>query len=359
MAKADRLARLYQRRASLDESAQIRAMSFAANTLDKEGEYLVESMQPIEAAYTEKTFETGERVRSQLKAGLPLHFSPEFDYQGSVTSDTHIRTYSDIDLLVMDGRFVSLDAGAPNPSPFQGNCLAEALILRQAASTVVKEKFPAVTINDKPGKSISLSGGSLARKIDVIVGNWWDTAIYKTYNTKVFRGIDIIDTKVPERIKNMPFLHNYRINERDKTTKGLRKAIRFLKTLKYDAEPSLSISSYDVTSLAYNMSDVSLSVTANSYVQLARNVTNELRRFIDNSATRDSLTVPNGTRKVFGFGAATLDQLKALHKEASELVRSVELAQAVQHSFSLKAANARPQPIWEETLPASVRANMY
>ena len=180
MTKTDRLQRLLERRSSFEKSAQVRAEAFAAKAADDEDyEYMVTSMQPIDADYTEKCFGEAERVRLQLANGLSSSYYATFDYQGSVTSDTHIRVYSDIDLLVMDGRIVSLDWGATNSSPYLGSAIDDLTAFRQSTASVVKQKFPAVTVDNKPGKAIALSGGSLERKIDLVVGNWWDTEAYK------------------------------------------------------------------------------------------------------------------------------------------------------------------------------------
>ena len=199
MPRSDRFQRLLERRTTLEKLAEARSTSFAAKAASTENyDYIVKSMQPIAHDYTQTTFDEGERVRSQLANGLDSRFSTTFDYQGSVTSDTHIRTYSDIDLLVMDGRFTSIDSGAPNPSPYQGSAIVDLTELRTASASVLKQRFPKVKVDDKPGKSIALSGGSLDRKIDVVVGNWWDTQAYEETQYKPNRGIAIIDTKVPE-----------------------------------------------------------------------------------------------------------------------------------------------------------------
>jgi len=357
MLRHDKFERLRARRTPIEKIAFAVNESIAQGSGNKEYQYLVDSMQPISEEYTEKTFEEAKRVESQLKAGLPVSCAAEFDYQGSVTSDTHIRIHSDIDLLVMDGRFISLDPGAPNNSPYLKNSLQELLDLRRDSAAVLKNKFPAAVIDDKPGKAISVSGGSLSRKIDVIVGNWWDTETYRTHKVKVVRGIDILDSKIPRQIKNKPFFHNYKIDEKDKSTLGLRKVIRLLKTLKYDAEPQLKISSYDITSLAWNMRDEMLKVQPGSYLSLAQNANAELERFVNNPMLRDSLFVPNGTRKIFSSDGATVDGLMALQKELAGLLASIGKSQLTVLLYeSLSSAG---QQGWQEKRAASVRAHSF
>jgi hypothetical protein len=239
MARADRFERLRNRRIPMEKMAAKLESFSAAKTAGEELSYLIDAMQPIDEEFTKNSFAEADRVKEQLKNNLPVQYQVAFDYQGSVTSDTHIRIHSDIDLLALHGGFVSWDDGVPLTSPYPGNLLSELLSMRRDSAAVLKNKFPAVKVDDKPGKAISLEGGSLARKIDVIIGNWWDTELWKQYRVKMARGIQIVDTKIPKTIRNKPFWHNYEIDQKDKKTGGLRKIIRLLKTLKYDAEPEL------------------------------------------------------------------------------------------------------------------------
>jgi hypothetical protein len=316
-------------------------------------------MQQIDPNYTKKTFEEGARVKTMLLEHLPPRYQVTFDYQGSVTSDTHIRAYSDIDLLALHGGFVSVDFGIQISNPFPGSTLQHLAEMRRDSAFVLKAKYPAVEVDDKPGKAISLKGGSLLRKIDVVVGNWWNTELWKKLRVKRVRGIQIIDTNVPELIRNKPFLHNDAIDTKDQKTGGLRKVIRLLKTLKYDSDPEVKISSYDIAALAWNMQESSLTVRAHAYVQLATNARDELKRFLDDQTVRDGLIVPNGTRKVFGAGGASVEGLRGLHRELSELLAKVN--QELQTSFAryFHTTNNPDLPAWGEQRPRIIVENSY
>ena len=359
MARSDRFDRLRMRRYPMEKLAEARRQFSAIDSSQQDYNYLVDSMQPIDAQFTENTFKEGIRVRDQLASNLPPKYQSEFEFQGSVTSDTHIRIHSDIDLLALNGCFVSLDAGAPNSSPYSGNSTEELNSMRSDAARLLKINFPAVTVDDSPGKSITLEGGSLNRKIDVVIGNWWDTELWKKYNVKMARGVMILDTKGPTLIRNKPFWHNYEIDKKDKSTKGLRKVIRLLKTLKYDADPELIISSYDIAAIAWNMSEPALTVQPDDYLTLASNALNELTRFIDNETLRNGLKVPNGTRAVFCVGGATLKSLQQLHAELADLIHRIAITR--KYSFSkTAAAGARvPLPQWEERRPQIVLEHSY
>lgn len=359
MARADRFDRLRSRRIPIEKIATAKFESLSMDSSEEDFSYLVDAMQPIDAQFTENTFKEGIRVRDQLANNLPANYCAEFDFQGSVTSDTHIRIYSDIDLLTLNGSFVSLDSGAPNSSPYSGDPMSELMSMRLDAARILKNNFPAATVDSSPGKSISLEGGSLKRKVDVVIGNWWDTELWKQYHVKMARGVRILDTKVPELIRNKPFWHNYEIDTKDKKTGGLRKVIRLLKTLKYDAESELKMSSYDIAAIAWNMSDAALSVQAGAYLALAKNARDELKRFIDDKALRDGLSVPNGTRLVFGAGGATLESLRMLHAELADLIQRIEIARFVSLSRSATASTRKPLPEWVERRPQVIIEHSY
>src|SRR5271170_7236752 len=120
MARTDRFERLLNRRVPMEKYA-VQMESFAnAKAGGQELSYLIDGMQPIDEEFTKNTFNEGDRVKEQLKNNLPSQYLVQFDYQGSVTSDTHIRIHSDIDLLVLHGGFVSWDDGVPLTSPYSG-----------------------------------------------------------------------------------------------------------------------------------------------------------------------------------------------------------------------------------------------
>lgn len=318
--------KLRNRRLPLEKQAQWFSEEYRRATKDTDYDYLVESMQPISNDYTEQTFDQGDRVKNQLVSNLDSLYSAEYAYQGSVTSDTHIKVHSDIDLITVHGGFTSIEYGTPNLYPYRGDVVSDLRSLRDACEDILTRKFPQVDIDATGGKAITLSGGSLEREIDVVIANWWDTPDYTQTRSKTYRGVHILDNDAGTRIKNMPFLHNARIHEKDqRTNTGLRKAIRLLKTLKYDADPALGISSYDVTALAYAMPQADLTVGSGQYLQLALNVNGFLKKCINDSVFRDSLYVPNGTRLLFGEKGASLVNLKTLQNELDDLLGRINL----------------------------------
>ncbi len=359
MVYADRFDRLRGRRIPSEQMTSAKRESFLISSLEKDFSYLVYAMQPIDVQFTENTFREGTRVRDQLAKNLSAGYAPEFGFQGSVTSDTHIRIHSDIDLLALNRCFFYQDYGAPNRNPYRGNAMEELKSMRLDTALLLKKCFPAVHVDDSPGKSISMEGGSLNRKIDIIIGSWWNTELWKKFQYKWMRGISILDTKGIQLIRNKPFHHNLQIDAKDQKTGGLRKVIRLLKALKYDAESELKISSYDIAAISWNMSEYALTVRPHEYLQLAIGACSELQRFINNESVRNNLKVPNETRAVFCAGGATLESLRILHAELVDLIQRIEFERIISSLTSSSTRIRKTLPSWVEQRPQVLLDHSY
>lgn len=295
--------------------------------------YALGAMQPIDDTYTQNTIAEGERVKNQLKGGLWANgIGADFRYQGSVTSDTHIRAHSDIDLLTLHNSFFSLEPPQRPAVLYAGDPLVDLLTMRSTAVRVLRSAFPAVDVDDSKSKAIALSGGSLRRKIDVVVANWYDTVEYTAKRLDYLRAVMILDNQTRQRITNKPFLHNERLDARDRQVGGmLRRMVRLLKSLKYDADEEPRISSYDIAAIAYRMPDRLLAVPADQELLLVGHAETYLRFLIENPEERALLDVPNGMRRVFCPEGASEAGLRALHCEVMELLR--DIAEGLARSF--------------------------
>src|SRR6185436_3886144 len=99
-----------------------------------------------------------------------------FDYQGSVTNDTHIRAHSDIDLLTVETKWVNLDH---TTQPYTPNAVEDLKKIRRQTASILRGAYTTATVDNSGNKSISVSGGSLRRKIDVISCAWWHCAAHQ------------------------------------------------------------------------------------------------------------------------------------------------------------------------------------
>jgi hypothetical protein len=336
----NRLGKLRARRTDpLIKAAAIRE-AYDSMSEDESVKYAVGAMQPIDQEYTNRTYEEGERVKAQLDRALNARSSTvEFEYQGSVTNDTHIKAHSDIDLLALHTWFYTIQPPGKPTVVYQGDVIADLKNLRASCAKVLESAYPEVSVNDDPGPAITLEGGSLRRKIDVVISNWWDTTEYQATGLKFQRGIHVFDSSTNARIENRPFLHNARIAERDQRVGGnVRKVARLLKSLKYDADAAVDISSYDITSIAYRMPDEFMKATRGQELALLESTRIFLRFLIDTPEYRVSLRVPNEMRPIFGGKGATVEGLSQLYKEVQDLAD--EINKGLARSFR-KLAEAR------------------
>lgn len=288
--------------------------------------YAVGAMQPIDPGYTQNTFREGDRVQAQLAERLPARaIAVAFRYQGSTTNDTHIRAHSDLDILVLHERFFSLEPPLKPQFPYEGDPLEDLRELREASVQVLRSGFPAVTVDTSGGKCISLTGGSLRRKIDVVPANWWNTISYDRSGYERDRGVMIYDAKSHTRITNRPFLHNFLIDQRDNQVGGgVRKVARLLKSLKYDAAAPVQVSSYDICALAYSMPEDLVRVRPPHELLLVSGADRYLRFLLNDAAFRGNLVVPNGSRKIFGSDGASVDGVARLQGEVASLLSDIE-----------------------------------
>jgi hypothetical protein len=299
--------------------------------------YVVGAMQPIDPDYTANTFAQGERVKNQLEKVL-LSPACDYKYQGSTTNDTHIKAASDIDLLVITGKYHALEPPQVPTVPYTGDTIQDLTTLRSDAEKTLRNAFPAATIDATGSKSISLVGGSLTRKVDVVPANWHNTVKFAETGHEFYRGVEIFDSHAKRRIPNSPFLHNAWIDHQDRQTQGgLRKAARLMKSLKYDSE-SIDLSSYDIVSIAFNIPPAAINVPKGHELQILNACHEYVTALSQNQTLRESINVPDGHRRVFAAGHASTKGLEQLKAELDKL--STDVLRENQRSFR-KLAEAR------------------
>lgn len=300
--------------------------------------YALGTMQEVGADYTRISIETAQRVGNQLNGGLTAAgFSVDFRLQGSVSLNVHIRGVSDVDLLNLDTGFFTYQTSGVRSAlglyraPTNKTSLGVLWSLRHEAEKILKSKFPAATVYISGGKAIAISGGSLARPVDVVPSHWHDTDAYQTSLLERDRGVTILNKKVPVTINNLPFLHIARVNERDAgTAGGLKKAIRLCKNVKNDAVEEgkkIDFPSFDIAATMYHADTNAL--RAAQYYELA--VLAETQRFLDelyhHPDRAKALVVPDGSRRIFDT-EEKYSGLKQLSIEMDDLVREVAKEQS-------------------------------
>lgn len=310
-----------------------RQEKFASLAQPEAVKYALGAMQAVDSQYTAKCYDEGRRVGDRLIEGLEAErIRAEYDFQGSVPLDVHVRGNSDVDLLLLHLGFFTFESAAASRyrlyPDHHASPVAELMTLRENAVEILKRRYWAATVDASGSKSVKISGGSLQRIVDVVPSHWHNTLLWSSTNDKRHREIHVLDCHKMTRVHNRPFMHIGLITDRCVACAGaLRKVIRLLKNLRYDASPAIDLSSYDIAALAWHMTDAALMVGPNQDLLLAWSALEHLLRICSNSAYRDSLIVPDKSRKVFD-APGKLTAAARLLTELAELV--VAVAEALQ-----------------------------
>lgn len=281
--------------------------------------YLLGSMEPMDPDYTATTLYEAKRVHKYLQP-----FS-EIRLQGSVTTNTHTRYHSDVDILSITKDFSTWEGPLPSTTPvFRGDPIETLKALRTRCKSKIRAEFPAVTIKEKD-RALTLSGGSLLRNVDVVIANWYETLDFVSSQQERDRGIQVLDISIPKRVLNKPFLHQQHLLQKNiHTTDGQNRAIRLLKTLKMDASSKIDISSYDICSLVWNINSTLLPGGVDQSFILANNVASTLLYWVTNETVLNGLFVPNQTRRIIDPHEGTsLGAVRALWYELYQLLERI------------------------------------
>lgn len=290
--------------------------------------YALGAMQEVGSEYTKISVETAERVGNQLAKSIS---GVEFKLQGSVPLNVHIRGVSDVDLLTLDKSFVVIDKSGPlansalyTDTPRTGvSVLAN---LRSQVEKVLPQSFPAAKVDTSGGKAVAISGGSLARPVDVVPSHWYDTSAYQQSMAQDDRGVYILDRKVPTTIKNFPFKHIKLIGDRcTSCLGGLRKAIRLCKNVKADAieeGTKITFPSFDIAAAMYHADQTALKIGYLYELRILTEVQRHLDYMYHNPEWAKTLRVPDDSRAIFDT-PEKYEGMKALSHEVDDLVKNV------------------------------------
>lgn len=316
------LQRMSRRR---DPEAVITLEKYGSLKEDDPVKYLVGAMSEIPEHYTKKSYDDAARVQNQVLKGLARDSrSAEFRIQGSVTKNTHILAYSDIDVLSIEVRFYNLESPQEPLSPYYGDPVDDLCTMRKNIEETLPSAFPKAEVDTGKSKCVAISGGSLSRTVEVVPSNWWNTNRYASSGQEVDRGVHVLDYFAKTREPDTPFLHASLFVTKDvRFTGNLRKLVRLCKSLKYDSGRNDIPSSYDIEALTYAMRDDVLFWSGGKEIQLATACSAWLKEISESEHLRNTLTVPDGKRRIFAPGKTTLVQLNALRDELDTLLANI------------------------------------
>lgn len=319
------LGSIFNKSAPLAEPWELRGTGNQPHT-----RYALGSMQAVSDTYTRVSKDTADRVANQLKERLAkVGINAEFKLQGSVPLDVHIRGVSDVDLLTLSNELFTYDPKGLRAlrgdytTPARRTSLEVLVELRSSVESSLEDAFPAATVNKAGAKAVKISGGSLARDVDVVPAHWADTFQYQATGNASDRGTRILDKKAITTIENEPFRHIELIGTRcDQIGGGLRKAIRLCKNVKADSDRKVTLPSFDIASVMYHANMDALRL--GRYHELA--ILAETQRHLDllacNHALAQTLYVPDGSRLIFDT-AEKLHGLNELSRDMDELLSAV------------------------------------
>lgn len=297
--------------------------------------YIRVAMKGVEPEYTQRSKDAGERVKEHLSKELT---SVSFKYQGSVMTDTHIKGYSDIDLLTISEKFYRYDSSKvklilenaaerakyyqssidklqreENVSSYNGNSMDDLRNLRLDSERILSNIYSTRDLT-KP-KAIWIKNLSLNREVDIVVANWYDDVSSIINDKGEYRGIQIYNKDTNSREKaDYPFLSIKRINDRSSETNGrLKKMIRFLKNSKANSNQDIDLSSFDINAICY---DIKVSEYQNlSFYELIPIIYNQMKSICNDQTKADSIVSVDGREWIFRGQTSKKDNLKKLLAE--------------------------------------------
>lgn len=287
--------------------------------------YVTEAMRPVAAEYTRNTYTQCERVQNQLKINIgEKHSAIEFDYQGSVPLNLHIKRHSDTDMLVVTGRYHWVTPPLTPAYPYLGDAKNDLIELRNDVVLTIRREFPEVEVDNTGGKAVAICGGSLNRKIDLVPSSWVLNANSQNNGDKTYKGIKLYDKKTGIYVENYPFLHIYRCNAKDSYVSGkYKKVVRYVKNVRKDSDKDINISSYDATALMYHMDNQELNNCLNDPARLSALTESFLSKVLADENFQRTARVPNDTRLLFGNDGLNVHEVFKLYEEVKEINRGI------------------------------------
>lgn len=306
-------------------------------------EYIKLSMQGVGKEYTDKSIQAGEAVKNHLSSVLSF---VNYEYQGSVMTNTHIKGNSDIDLLVISNKsyFFDYDIGLKykeaisyfnlnetqkqrvsthlNATSYSGDTLQD--LRNNRIESESKLKFVYTIFNNAKAKCIQITNQNLHRDVDIVIASWHKTfeGIKEASNKK--NKIKIYDYHQHElgRVES-PFISIELINSKDSRVNGrLKKMIRFIKTIKADSDVDINISSFDINAICYNIPEYKYQDKI--YYELVKVIYDEFCKIITDENYRNTIKSVDGSESIFYGKEDKMSRLQQIVIEIDQLRKDLD-----------------------------------
>lgn len=295
--------------------------------------YAIGAMAAVDEAATKVSIREGDRVADSLTKSLgDAGESVTKRLQGSVALDVHIKGHSDVDMLIIVTNPVNIELPQVMPNGYSPATDPRGLLqiirdVRIKSERILPANFPKADIDCSNNKSICVSGGSLARKVDVVPAIWFETIKYQSSFQEHDRGVKIYHKAENELLLNFPFTHIKLIHDRDMQYNGnLKSIIRLMKNMiadmpDYKKRVVKQLSSYDLAAIGYYMNE-NLQAPYYMKISLIEKTRAHLAFLLAAKEYRSSLFVPDQSRKIFD-NDNKLEALSILSKEMDDLAVSI------------------------------------
>lgn len=294
--------------------------------------YAIGAMAAVDYRSTQISVDEGKRVANTLVGLLDtVGIRTEMKLQGSVALDIHIEGHSDVDMLILKSDIILVQtpkidgsacfAGDSRPMP---DIIRE---LREQSEIKLTSRYHQADVNCSGNKSISVSGGSLRRKVDIVPACWYHSHEYQRSKQEHHIGVKIYHKGEHILVGNQPFLHMKLVNERDLFFEGnLKKIVRLMKNLiadmpDYKKRVTKKLTSYDITAIGYDMNK-QLDCPSYFSLGLVEKLRTHLTLLDTVGSLRDAILVPDGSRKVFDSDDK-VEALKILTSEVTDLAIAI------------------------------------
>ncbi len=298
--------------------------------------YVRDSMNGVPPEYTKKSREAGTRVKEHLEKVLT---DVSYEYQGSVMTETHIRGYSDIDLLVICEKFYTVDIQKVNTligggtttmvkygdikynrlkveynnPKYPGTALDDLRSIRIDSEKTLNDIY--IDCDTRGPKAIRIKNRSLNREVDIVTANWYDDVESIINGKGSYRGVQIYNKALHEKgMPNYPFLSIERINNRSSSTSGrLKKMIRFLKNVKADSDQIIDVTSFEINAICYDIETYRYS--DKSYLELVDVLQTQLTSLCTDYNHQERLRSVDGREFILKNNRSKIEELKKLLQE--------------------------------------------
>lgn len=325
----------------------LRSEALGSLSYDDVDEFVYQSMKSVGQEYTDKTIQAGSMVKQHLKTGL---IDVDYEYQGSVMTNTHIKGYSDIDLVCISSKFYTytrmqvqnylqdyslrsklnetaikrLEAENTGSS-YAGNSIEDLKKIRLDSEAILLRQYDKCSITHP--KAIKITNQNLRRDVDIVTAGWYDDVRAIINGKGNYRGIALYNKATnSQENPDYPFTCIQLINDRGTYTgQRLKKMIRFLKNVRSFSDRNIDLSSFIINAICYNISTVAyLNATENTLVDILHA---ELHKICTDRSYADDIVSVDGREYIYRYNTQAWNETHKLYQEVAQIC--VDLRNAV------------------------------